>query len=221
MRNHDQRKAPSVSTTEKPRDHGEIERVAATIPGIIKIQSYIKRDSARIYLVKLMEERKQELTDRREAQLANPERAVMTEFVTRLKAKKMTPEAFFRICDKAYARKISIEDFKANLDVFKLRLSPTQTERLMYILNEDCSDDYITYSEYQHALEAYDLSGEKHFVGPGPGGKGYVKFETLALEKLVDLLKSRGNMTPAELFSACDVDKSGQITLSELKNMIR
>ena len=153
--------------------------------------------------------------------LANPERAVMTEFVTRLKAKKMTPESFFRICDKAYARKISLDTFKALLDVFKLRLTATQKERLVYILNEDCTDEWITYAEYQHALEAYDLSGEKHFVGPGPGGRGYVKFETLALEKLVDLLKSRNNMTPAELFSACDVDKSGQITLQELKDMIR
>lgn len=67
MRNHSQRKAPSVSTTEKPRDEEEIKRVEAIIPKIIKIQSYAKRNYARIYLVKLMEERKQELTDRREA----------------------------------------------------------------------------------------------------------------------------------------------------------
>ena len=80
--------------------------------------------------------------------LANPERAVMTEFVTRLKAKKMTPESFFRICDKAYARKISTDTFKALLDVFKLRLTATQKERLVYILNEDCTDEWITYAEY-------------------------------------------------------------------------
>ena len=69
-------------------------------------------------------------------------------------------------------------------------------------------------------MEAYDLCGEHHLVGPGPSGKGYVNFETLALEKLVDLLESR-NMAPAELFSFVDVDKSGQISLTELKESIR
>ena len=28
-------------------------------------------------------------------------------------------------------------------------------------------------------------------------------------------------MAPAELFSACDADKSGQISLTELKDMVR
>ena len=70
-------------------------------------------------------------------------------------------------------------------------------------MNEDCADEWITYHEYQNALEAYDLCGEPHFVGPGPGGKGYVKFETVAIEKLVDLLSSK-NLSPVELFSACD-----------------
>ena len=36
----------------------------------------------------------------------------------------------------------------------------------------------------------------------------------------MDLLQSR-NMSPAELFSACDIDKSGQISLTELKEMCR
>ena len=72
----------------------------------------------------------------------------MTEFVTRLQAKDMTPESFFRICDVAYARKISIEIFRQALVKYKLRLSPAQTSRLEYIFNEDCSDDYITYTEY-------------------------------------------------------------------------
>ena len=42
----------------------------------------------------------------------------MTEFVTRLKAKNMTPESFFRICDVAYARKISVDVFKAALQQY-------------------------------------------------------------------------------------------------------
>lgn len=31
--------------------------------------------------------------------MANPDEVAIKEFVTQLKAKKMTPEAFFRVCD--------------------------------------------------------------------------------------------------------------------------
>lgn len=103
-----------------------------------------------------------------------------------------------------------------------MRLSDTQCNRLEYILNEEGDDDdiHITYEEYQQALEAYDMCGEKHFVGGGPNGKGYVKHETLVLERLTDILESR-DMDPAELYNACDEDRSGQLSLQELRKMIR
>ena len=59
----------------------------------------------------------------------------------------MTPEAFFRICDSAYARRISKANFRTALTHFKMGLSETQIARLEYVLNEDL-DDYITYAEY-------------------------------------------------------------------------
>ena len=88
----------------------------------------------------------------------------------------MTPEAFFRFCDAAYQRRISVDTFKQKCSEFKLGLVRSQVERLAYVFNEDM-DGYITYTEYQHALEAFNCQGEQHFVGQGPGGQGYVPFE--------------------------------------------
>ena len=92
---------------------------------IVKIQSHFKKNSACIQVQNLAEERKIQITNLRQAQLKNPEKAVMDEFVTQLKAKNLTPEGFFRICDNAYARRISKESFKNTLVHFKLRLTQT------------------------------------------------------------------------------------------------
>lgn len=81
-------------------------------------------------------------------------------------------------------------------------------------------DGEITYEEYQHCLEAYDMCGENHFVGSGPGGKGYVKHEALAIERFVDILEER-NMSAPDLFNTIDEDRSGQISLEELRKTIR
>jgi len=63
------------------------------------------------------------------------------------------------------------------------------------------------------------MCGEKHIVGPGPNGKGYIKHETIVMDRLIQVLHER-NMTPSELFSCIDADNSGQASLQELKNMI-
>lgn len=78
----------------------------------------------------------------------------------------------------------------------------------------------ITYQEYQHALEAYEMSGENHFVGMGPAGKGYAKLESIVMERLVDLMKTR-KITASELFNSIDEDHSDQISLQELRKTIR
>ena len=64
------------------------------------------------------------------------------------------------------------------------------------------------------------MCGENHFVGSGPGGKGYAKHETLVIERLVDILEER-NMTAADLFNTIDEDRSGYISLEELRKTIR
>ena len=81
-------------------------------------------------------------------------------------------------------------------------------------------DGEITYEEYQHCLEAYDMCGENHFVGSGPSRRGYVKHESLVIERFVDLLHDR-SMSAADLFNTIDEDRSGQISLEELRKTIR
>jgi len=57
-------------------------------------------------------------------------------------------------------------------------------------------------------------------VGQGKEGRGYVKHEAVALARFVALLESRG-MEASELLGAIDVDNSQQISLAELKTMLK
>ena len=60
---------------------------------------------------------------------------------------------------------------------------------------------------------------ENHFVGPKAGGKGYVKYEAVVMEKFLEILQSTG-IDSDELFDSCDVDNSGSISTEELKNFM-
>ena len=97
--------------------------MANAVPHITKIQSQFKKNSACIRVQQIAEDRKQEIADRRKAQQENPEKAVLQEFVTQLRSKKLTPEAFFRVADCAYARRISNEKFEETAKNFKLVLT--------------------------------------------------------------------------------------------------
>jgi len=43
----------------------------------------------------------------RNEEKANPEHSALVEYVTQLKAKFISPEAFFRLCDTKYAKEIT------------------------------------------------------------------------------------------------------------------
>lgn len=92
---------------------------------------------------------------------ANPEELALKEFVTQLKAKGLTPEAFFRICDGAYDKAVSASLFKVQIIQLKLKLTPNQIRRLTLIFDEDM-EGQITLKEYQHALEAFNLQSDPH-----------------------------------------------------------
>ena len=192
----------------KPKQTDDFVKVTNTLAAVVKIQSWFKQRAACFRVQKLAQEQMRKVAERKAAQKKNPEEVALKEFVTQLKAKNLTPEAFFRICDQAYARRISKGCFRGALTALRLRLTSMQIKRLEYIFHEDADDGDITYEEYQHALEAYDVCGEKHLVGQGIGGRGYVKHEAVAMERLVDLLNSRG-MDASELFNALDTDRSG------------
>ena len=92
----------------------------------------------------------------------------------------------------------------------------TDIRRLRIIFDENMTGK-ITYTEYQHALEAFELSAETHFIGQKAGGKGYERFETTVLKRFTETLIG-ANISADELFNSCDEDQSGTISVEELKN---
>ena len=81
----------------------------------------------------------------------DPDEAALKEFATQLKARHMTPEAFYRLCDGASKQSISTNLFKKQMRSLGLKLQETQMRRLCLIFDEDLEDS-ITYQEYQDAL---------------------------------------------------------------------
>lgn len=87
----------------------------------------------------------------------------------------------------------------------------------MLILDE-CFTGSISLEEYQDALEAYELSGERHFLG-NQGTKRFHPIQSKVLEAFIDLM-SEQDITPDELFSIIDEDDSGFIDINELRSYL-
>lgn len=74
----------------------------------------------------------------------------------------------------------------------------------------------ITLEEYQGALEAYKLAGERHFLVNKGSKEPYHPLQNKVLESLIELMSEK-DITADELFSLCDSDDSGFVSPSELK----
>lgn len=83
------------------------------------------------------------------------------------------------------------------------------------ILDEDLEGS-ITREEYYNALEAYNVSGEKH---RSLDGSIYHPYEHRVLFKLIDELK-RKNISYIEMFNACDVSDDQRVDLLEVRKFI-
>ena len=83
------------------------------------------------------------------------------------------------------------------------------------ILDEDMEGN-ITRQEYYDALEAYNVSGEKH---KSFDGAIYHPFEHRALFKLISELK-RKRIEYIEMFNACDVNDDSRLGISELQKFV-
>jgi len=134
----------------------------------------------------------------------------------RLAKKGLTPEAFFRTCDTAYRKTISIDTFKKHLNNFNLQLSRGQVSRLVLILDEDMEGN-ITLQEFYNALEAYNCAGEKH-TNPD-GSDYYASYEHRAMFKLLKILKDR-KISYQELFRSCDVNNDRDVNIRELETVL-
>jgi hypothetical protein len=147
----------------------------------------------------------------------DPEEAALKEFATQLKARHMTPEAFYRLCDGAYKQSISTNHFKKQMRSLGLKLQETQMSRLCLIFDEDLEDS-ITYQEYQDALEAFGLNKEPH-VATDKNQK-YVPFRTRVMKYFLDLMEKR-DYDARSLYAECNKDGNDCINLKELIDLIK
>jgi Ca2+-binding EF-hand superfamily protein len=92
-----------------------------------------------------MEVKKQKLAERAASDF--PEGEALKDFVSQLKAKRISPEAFFRMCDSGYKKEITYEAFRFGINKLGLKLSKTQLMRLEYVVDEDGSKK-ITLEEF-------------------------------------------------------------------------
>jgi Ca2+-binding EF-hand superfamily protein len=102
------------------------------------------------------------------------EEQVLKEFKKKLLEKlKMTPEAFFRLCDADYEKAITTDKFMSMLKQLNLVTGKSSLERLCTIFDEDLNDE-ITLAEYYSALESYQVRGEE--TGPFDDDPSYISF---------------------------------------------
>lgn len=102
------------------------------------------------------------------------EEQVLKEFKKLLHEKlKLTPEAFFRLCDADYEKAISCERFMSMLKQLNLVTAKSSLERLCAIFDEDLNEE-ITLEEYYSALESYQVRGEE--TGPFDDDPSYISF---------------------------------------------
>ena len=83
------------------------------------------------------------------------------------------------------------------------------------ILDEEL-DGVIKREDYYDALEAYNVSGEKH---KNVDGSPYYPFENRALFKLIIELQKK-DISHIEIFNACDIDDNMRIDINELKKFV-
>ena len=132
----------------------------------------------------------------------SPEEQAIREFASQLRAKKLTPESFFRICDSDYTQRVTVANFKENLLSLNIHLSKSQLSRLIMLLDEDI-EGTISIEEYTNALEAYSLSGEKH--KPLDGTVLHHTFQQKCMFKMILALQKK-NITYSEVYNACDIN---------------
>lgn len=86
----------------------------------------------------------------------------MSEFKQKLKKiAKLTPEAFFRVCDYSYMKEVSSMDFKNKIKEYELGLDEKTIIRICATLDEDFNG-FITLEEYYFALECYNCRCEMY-----------------------------------------------------------
>ena len=119
------------------------------------------------------------------------------------------------MCDQHFEHQVPVPTFTKKLAEFGIVLTRGQQQRIINILDEDL-EQIITHQEYYDAIEAYNVSGEKH---KSLDGTPYLPFEIRVLIKLSAIMKER-DMSSIEVFNSCDIGRDGKVDLKELSNFI-
>ena len=104
-------------------DQVEFDHMIYVEQQVILIQAGIRRYLCLKKLEKQVEMEKRRLNLRQSQKAISPEQRALTEFKQQLARKKLTPEAFFRICDDQYEQKVSEQKFKQMISNFNIKLT--------------------------------------------------------------------------------------------------
>eukprot|EP00347_Sterkiella_histriomuscorum_P015188 403357982 len=182
---------------------------------VIRIQAWIRMVLTQKRLRDQLEENEIQKYYERQEKQCSPEELVLIEFKNQLVKKRITPEAFFRICDLEGLQTITVNHFKQCIERYQLKFSRGQMSRLVMILDEDM-EGTITREEYYNALEAYNVTGEKH---KSIDGSLYHSFEHKALFKLLEELNKK-DINNQEMFNSCNIKCERFIQIKELQIFI-
>lgn len=85
----------------------------------------------------------------------------------------MSPEAFFRLCDKSYTKEISCTQFKYMIQKSGLKLPQSTLNNIITIFDEDLNGT-ITIKEFYNVLDSYGARGEEN--SPFDDDPDYISF---------------------------------------------
>lgn len=124
---------------------------------------------------------------------------------------KLNLEQCFRAADQDSDGVVTHAELKNFLDHLQLAIPQSYITRFLMIIDEDCSGT-ITRREFYNTLSAYQQEKESQ----SESGRVY---QQEVLLKFSEVLKKR-EIEADEMFSLCDIDMSGKITLKELEKYI-
>ncbi|OMJ90793.1 hypothetical protein SteCoe_6773 [Stentor coeruleus] len=128
------------------------------------------------------------------------------------KKHKLSLEEVFRITDKNYTGKVSYKDFLSFIQNLNLKIPSFFISRFLRIIDED-NTGILTSEDYYNTLIAYNIQTEDLKTIQE-------KLKEQVLVKYIKSLKSK-NIDPLHVFSLCDIDYSGCISLIELDKYVK
>ena len=174
---------------------------------VVKIQAWLRRIQTRKMLeirIKMIEQANNTIktTDDKDKELFKC-------LNDALKAKGLTLEALYKLCDSQEKQIISHNEFAEWTKKLKLPLKEAQIKRFMMIIDEDCTG-YIKYHEYEQTLEAYGYPSEKYKTS---------SYGRECMGKMYGVLLRR-SIKIQEMCAMCEEDNSSKIKIQNIARIL-